>query len=97
MWRHCVRMSNAVGAAGGNNRGANLGHLVNQKAEMNINLAAYYLHYSEMISQACQPVDLLVQAIYTIRELCDSDGNWHVPNGQRLSMELMNSSASVMG
>ena len=28
------------GAAGGNNRGANLGHLVSQKAEMNTKLAA---------------------------------------------------------
>ena len=38
------------GAAGGNNRGANLGHLVSQKAEMNIKLAAYYMRYSEKIS-----------------------------------------------
>ena len=28
------------GAAGGNNRGANSGHLVNQKTEMNIKLSA---------------------------------------------------------
>ena len=63
-------------AAGGNNRGANLGHLVSQKTEMNIKLAAYYLRYSEKISQVCQATDLTVQAICTIRVLCDSDGNW---------------------
>ena len=38
-------------AAGGNNSSANLGHLVSQKAEMNIKLAEYYLRYSEKISQ----------------------------------------------
>ena len=37
-------------AAGGNNRSANLGHLVSQNTEMNIKLAAYYLQYSEKIS-----------------------------------------------
>ena len=38
------------GSAGRNNRRANLGHLVSQKAEMNIKLAAYYWRYSEKIS-----------------------------------------------
>ena len=47
-------------ADGGNNRSANLRYLVSQKAEMNIKLVAYYLQYSEKISQACQPADLTV-------------------------------------
>ena len=67
------------GSAGGNNRGAHLGHLVSQKAEINIKLAAYYLRYSEKISQVCQPTHLTVQAICTIRDLCDSDFNWDDP------------------
>ena len=46
----CKNVKCPGGAAGGNNRGANLGHLVSQKAEMNIKLAAYYLRYSEKIS-----------------------------------------------
>ena len=51
------------GTAGGNNRGANLGHLASQNIEMNIQLAAYDLRYSEKISHVCQPTDLTVQAI----------------------------------
>ena len=46
----CKNVKRPGGAAGGNNRGASLGHLVSQKAEMNIKLAAYYLRYSEKIS-----------------------------------------------
>ena len=65
------------GPPGGNNREANLGHLVSQKAEMNIKLAANYLRYSEELSQVCQPTDLTVQAIHTIRDLCGLDGNWN--------------------
>ena len=79
MWRHCVRMSNAQEVQLEVITGANLGHLVIQKAEVNIKLAAYYLQYSEKIFQACQPADLTVQAIHTIRELHDSDGNWDDP------------------
>ena len=71
----CKTVKCPAGAAGGNNKGANLGHLVRQKAEMNIKLAAYYLRYSGKISQVHQPADLTVQAICTIRELHDSYGN----------------------
>ena len=39
----CKNVKHPGGAAGGNNSGANLGHLVSQMAEMNIKLAAYYL------------------------------------------------------
>ena len=46
---------------------------------MNIKLAAYYLRYSEKISRTCQPTDLTVLAIHTIRNLHDSDGNWDGP------------------
>ena len=46
----CKNVKCAGGAAGGNNRGAYLGHLVSQKTEMIIKLAAYYLRYSEKIS-----------------------------------------------
>ena len=91
------------GAAGGNNRGANLGHLVSQKAEMNIILAAYYLRYSEKISQVCQPVHITVQAICTIRDFI-SDGNWNDPKASIINerdwprplMEWMNFSGSAM-
>ena len=38
----CKNVKCLEGAAGGNNMSANLGHLVSQKAEMNIKLAAYY-------------------------------------------------------
>ena len=75
----CKTVKCPGGAAGGNSRGANFRHLVNQKAEMNIRLAAYYLRYSEKISQARQPTDLTVQAIHTIRDLHDSDGNCDDP------------------
>ena len=69
----------------GNNRGANLGHMVSQKAEMNIKLPAYYLRYSEKISQVRQPTDLTVQAIHTIRDLCDSDGNCDDPKAPMIN------------
>ena len=73
------------GAAGGNNRSANLGHLFSQKSEMNIKLAAYYLQSSEKISWACQPADFTVQAICTIRELHDSDVNWDDPKAPMIN------------
>ena len=75
----CKNVKCPGSAAGGNNRGANLGHLVSQKAEMNINLAAYYLQYSEKIFQAHPPSDLTIQAIHTIRESHGSNGNWDDP------------------
>ena len=75
----CKNVKCPEGAAGHNNRGANLGHLVSQEVEMNIKLAPYSLQYSEKISRACHPADWTVQAIHTIRELCDSDGNWDDP------------------
>ena len=46
----CKNVKCPGGAAGGSNRGTNLGYLVTQKDEMNIKLAAYYLRYSEKIS-----------------------------------------------
>ena len=52
---------------------------------MNIKLAAYYLRYSEKISQVCQPTDLRVQAICTIRDLHDSDGNWDDPKAPMIN------------
>ena len=72
-------------AAAGNNRSANLTHLVSQKAEMNIKLAAYYLQYSEKVSQAHQPADLTVQPICTIRELHDADGYWDEPKAPMIN------------
>ena len=44
------------GAAGGNNRGANLGHLVSQKAEMNIKLAADYLDILKRYLESASPL-----------------------------------------
>ena len=55
---------------------------------MNIKLAAYYLQYSEKMSQAHQPTDLTVQAICTIRELCESDGNWDDPKVPMINERL---------
>ena len=37
----CKNFKHPGGTAGGNSRGDHLGHLVSQKAEMNIKLAAY--------------------------------------------------------
>ena len=51
----CKNVKCIGGAAGRNNRGANLGHLVSQKAEMNIKLAAYYLRYSERYLKSASP------------------------------------------
>ena len=81
----CKNVKPPGGAAGGNNRGANLGHLVSKKAEMNIQLAAYYLRYSEKISQVRQPTDLTVQVFCTIRDLCDSDGNCYDPKAPMIN------------
>ena len=39
----CKNVKCLGGAAGGRNRGANLGPLVSQKTEMNVELAVYYL------------------------------------------------------
>ena len=41
----CKNVKCPGGAAWGNNQGANLGHLVSQKAEMNTKLAAHYLRF----------------------------------------------------
>ena len=43
----CKKIKCPGGGAGGNNRSANLRHLVSKMAEMNIKVAAYYLKYSE--------------------------------------------------
>ena len=72
-------MSNALEVQLGEQQGSQLRHLVSQKAEMNIKLEAYYLRYSEKISQVFQPTDLTVQTIHTISDLHDSDGNWNDP------------------
>ena len=101
----CKNAKRPGGAAGGNSRGANLGQLVSQKTAMNIKVAAYYLQYSEKISQAPQAADLTVQAICIIRELCDSDGNWDDPMATMINERdwpntfdgIDNSSVSVMG
>ena len=52
---------------------------------MNIKLAAKYLRYSEKLSQVCQPTDLTVQAIHTIRDLCVLDGNWDDPKAPMIN------------
>ena len=52
---------------------------------MNIKLAAYYLRYSEKISQVCQTTDLTVQAIYNMRDLHYSDDNWDDPKAPMIN------------
>ena len=52
---------------------------------MNIKLTVDFLQYSEKISQAHQPADLTVQAINTIMELHDSDGNWDDPKAHMIN------------
>ena len=62
----------AVAPAGG----ANLGHMVSQLAQKNINLVAYWLRHSERISRARQPADITVVNVCSIHALRDSEDNY---------------------
>ena len=84
MWRHCVRLLNAQEAQLEVIAGEPIWDIWSAKRLNDIKLAAYYLRYSEKIPQVHHPTDLTVQAIRTIRELDDSDGNWD----RRLPVDL---------
>ena len=81
----CKNVKYPGSAAWGNNRGANLGHLISQEAEMNTKLAAYYLRYSEKDILSLPSTDLTVQAICTVRDLHNSDGNWDDPKAPMIN------------
>ena len=49
--------------AAGNGDGATLGHMISHRAEMKINLAAYWLWYSEKISRLRIGADVTVPVI----------------------------------
>ena len=56
--------------------GANLGHMISQRVQKNINLAAYWLCHSEHISRARQPADITVVNVHSIHTLRDAEDNY---------------------
>ena len=55
--------------------GANLGHMISQRAQKNINLAAYWLCHSEQISRTHEPADITdvnICSIWVLRDTEDS-------------------------
>ena len=56
--------------------GANLGHMISQWAQKNINLAAYWLRHSEHISHARHPADITVVNVCSIHALRDAEDNY---------------------
>ena len=68
----CQNIKRPSGVAGG----ANLGHMISQRAQKNINLAAYWLRHSECISRARQPADITVVNVHSIRALRDAEDNY---------------------
>ena len=69
----CRNIKRPGGVAAAPAAGANLGHMIGQRAQKNINLAAYWLHHSEWISRACQP-DVI--NVHSIRALRDAEDNY---------------------
>ena len=64
------------GVAAGHCSGANLGHMISHRAEMNIKLAAYWLWYSEKISHLRIGPDVTVPSVRSIRTLRDAEGTY---------------------
>ena len=56
--------------------GANLGHMISQRAQNNISLAAYWLRHSDRISRVRQQADITVVNICSIRALRDAADNY---------------------
>ena len=62
--------------AAGNGGGANLGHMISHRVEMNIKLAAYWLWYSEKISRPRIGADVTVPVVRSILALQDAEGTY---------------------
>ena len=71
--------------AAGNGGGANLGHMISHRAEMNIKLAAYWLQYSEKISHPRIGADLTVPVVRSIRALRDAEGTCDDPSAPTIN------------
>ena len=69
----CRNTKRPSGVAAAPAAGANLGHMIRQRAPKNINLAAYWFCHSERISQTCQP-DVIT--VHSIRALRDAEDNY---------------------
>ena len=72
----CHNIKRPGGVAAAPAGGANLGHMISQRAQKNINLEAYWLRHSERISRVCQPADITVVNIWSIRALRDAEDNY---------------------
>ena len=72
----CRNIKRPGGVAAAPAAGANLGHMIGQRAQKNINLATYWLHHSERISRARQPADITVVNVCSIRALRDTEDNY---------------------
>ena len=71
----CRNIKRPDGVAAAPAAGANLGHMISQRAQKYINLAAYWLRHSEQISRAHQPADITVINVRSIRALRDTEDN----------------------
>ena len=72
----CRNIKQPGGVAAAPAGGANLGHIISQRAQKNINLVAYWLHHSEDISRSRQPADITVVNIHSIHALRDAEDNY---------------------
>ena len=76
----CKNVKHPGGVAAGNRGGANLGHMISHRAEMNIMLAAYWLWYSEKISHPRIGADVTVPVVRSIDALHDTEGTYNDPS-----------------
>ena len=72
----CRNIKRPGGVAAAPAAGVNLGHMISQRAQKNINLAAYWLCHSERISRTRQPADIMVTNVHSIRALRDTEDNY---------------------
>ena len=76
----CQNIKRPGGVAAAPAAGANLGHMISQWAQKNINLAAYWLRHSERISRARQLADITVVNVHSIQALRDTENNYEDTN-----------------
>ena len=76
----CKNVKCPGGVAAGNGGGANLGHMISHRVEMNIKLATYWLRYSEKISRLRIGADVTVLVVRSIRALQDAEGTYDDPS-----------------
>ena len=72
----CRNIKQPGGVAAAPAAGAHLGHMISKWAQKNINLAAYWLRHYEQISRACQPGDITVINVHSIRALRVAEDNY---------------------